>query len=334
MGNILLRNIFKNNGVYYPNIPFIPTNPNSDKVLNATTPTVTQSTNYYPFGLAITTTGTSKNKYLYNGKEIQPSNGYYDYGARMYDASVGRWFVVDALGEKHKQLSAYSYTNNNPIKYIDPDGNDWFWYSKDGKSDPTWNWQEGKEYKTGVKDNKGNEVVLKGQEAVVEFKGHKDEKLGEGENVFGKGAKLADVTVYGPGGKDDIKQYKGFSMTSDYKSFGAIADGEYNVNYDEKGKSGKLESHWAVNNRDYVSTIDGNRYGGKSNNNMKNGIFIHSSNKDGKAGTYLNKLKGYLEGISTGCLLIVPSGHGQNGFGEFNKQLKGVKNFLLQLKRD
>ena len=122
MGNMLLRNIFKNNGVYYPNIPFIPTNPNSDNVLNATTRTVTQTTNYYPFSLAITTTGTSKNKYLYNGKEIQPSNGYYDYGARMYDASVGRWFVVDAFSEKTKRWSPYCYTKNNPINSIDING--------------------------------------------------------------------------------------------------------------------------------------------------------------------------------------------------------------------
>ena len=122
MGNMLLRNIIKNNGVYYPNISFIPTNPNSDKVLNVTTRTVTQTTNYYPFGLAITTTGTSKNKYLYNGKEIQPSNAYYGYGARMYDPSVGRWFVVDAFSEKDFKNNIYNYSLNNPILMIDKGG--------------------------------------------------------------------------------------------------------------------------------------------------------------------------------------------------------------------
>ena len=160
MGKMLLRNIIKNNGVYYPNIPFIPTNPNSDKILNATTRTVTQSTNYYPFGLAITTTGTSKNKYLYNGKELQPSNAYYDYGARMYDASVGRWFVVDPLAEKGRRWSAYNYALNNPIRFVDPDG----MWAESANGFSTSNQDEIKDffdiivrYKENVKDKDGKE---------------------------------------------------------------------------------------------------------------------------------------------------------------------------------
>ena len=95
---------------------------NIRKVINATTSTVTQSTDYYPFGLAISTTGSSNNKYLYNGKEIQSGSGFYDYGARMYDAGVGRWFVVDALAEERDWLSTYNYCQNNPMSRIDPDG--------------------------------------------------------------------------------------------------------------------------------------------------------------------------------------------------------------------
>ena len=37
--------------------------------------------------------------------------------------------------------------------------------------------------------------------------------------------------------------------------------------------------------------------------------------------------------ITTGCLLIVPSGHGMNGFDEFNSQLQGVSAFHLVLTR-
>jgi RHS repeat-associated protein len=67
--------------------------------------------------------------YKYNGKELDTKKGlnWYDYGARHYDASLGRWFVVDPLAEKRYANSIYSYTSNNPINKIDPNGmlDDW-----------------------------------------------------------------------------------------------------------------------------------------------------------------------------------------------------------------
>lgn len=64
------------------------------------------------------------NKYLYNGKELQDDLGldWYDYGARFYDPSLGRFFSQDAFAEKYIDFSPYQYGANNPILFIDVNG--------------------------------------------------------------------------------------------------------------------------------------------------------------------------------------------------------------------
>ena len=78
---------------------------------------------YYPFGGTFADSS-SVQPYKYNGKELDRQSGldWYDYGARMYDAALGRWHVVDPLSEKYYSVSPYVYCANNPIKYIDPTG--------------------------------------------------------------------------------------------------------------------------------------------------------------------------------------------------------------------
>jgi hypothetical protein len=49
--------------------------------------------NYYPFGLTFnsyTKDFSQAQKYKYNGKEEQEETGWLDYGARMYQADLGR----------------------------------------------------------------------------------------------------------------------------------------------------------------------------------------------------------------------------------------------------
>lgn len=88
--------------------------------------------NYYPFGLqhkgynnTITSNSNSTaERFGYNGKENNPELGleFMDFGARNYDAAIGRWMNIDPLAEQMRRHSPYNYAFDNPVYFIDPDG--------------------------------------------------------------------------------------------------------------------------------------------------------------------------------------------------------------------
>lgn len=58
------------------------------------------------------------------GKVYPIVGASYDFGARMYDPRVGRWYSRDPLESKYPDLSPYNYVGNSPILFIDFDGED------------------------------------------------------------------------------------------------------------------------------------------------------------------------------------------------------------------
>ena len=77
---------------------------------------------YYAFGGLFG--GSSVQPFKYNGKELDTKKGlnWYDYGARHYDAALGRFTTIDPKAEDLMKWSLYSYCYDNPINFIDPDG--------------------------------------------------------------------------------------------------------------------------------------------------------------------------------------------------------------------
>ena len=140
-----------------------------------------QFNHYYPFGLPMAETTDGKQNeqpYKYNGKEFERKNGlnWVDYGARHYDAALGRFTTMDRFAEKYYSVSPYQYAGNNPVGNIDINGdsivvlhlttgehlgmliqNDseqWQYYSFNG--DKIYNSTEGS-MGGGPKDNKGEQ---------------------------------------------------------------------------------------------------------------------------------------------------------------------------------
>ncbi|HLN52739.1 MAG TPA: DUF6443 domain-containing protein [Lentimicrobium sp.] len=91
---------------------------------------VIKTDSYYPFGMDIKdlcktnneTKDIPKKKYISKDFNQEFGIDYYDFGARAYDPILCRWNSIDPFGEEYYNVSLYQYCNNNPMKFIDPDG--------------------------------------------------------------------------------------------------------------------------------------------------------------------------------------------------------------------
>jgi RHS repeat-associated protein len=103
----------------------------------------TSEVRYKAWGEDRYTYGTSPTSYRYTGQRQEAAPGYwrgiglYFYGARWYDAALGRFTSPDSIIPAQQGVMGndrYAYVNNSPINFIDPSGH----YGKDVHYDLTY----------------------------------------------------------------------------------------------------------------------------------------------------------------------------------------------------
>ena len=257
----------------------------------------------------------------FTGKEKDEETGFGYFGARYMDHELmTMWLSVDPMADKYPNISPYAYCAWNPVKLVDPDGNDWYEILNEKTGEKEIKWTDYHSQKE-MDDNNQSGTYL--GERVVLFEGSRDEKLDKDSKLEGSDGKYATVKVYGEN-ETDYNEFRGFTMSSDYNKYGAIADGYYDVTYDKKGKSGATPSNYAVESRKPVDCLDNINYA--YNNNIpgayspteKDGIFVHRTNNNGYAGG----------NVSTGCPLIRAS-----DWKSF-KNMVGANGFKMIIRRD
>ncbi len=120
----------------------------SNRVVASQSGSVEQVNHYYPYGLSFpldshTSSGSDSSgpsaggddqPWKYSGNELMSLGGLsvYDFNARTYDQSLGRFLSIDPLAENYYSVSPYAFCSNNPVNFVDPDGMAWYFSGTSG----------------------------------------------------------------------------------------------------------------------------------------------------------------------------------------------------------
>ena len=104
-----------NNGIKYYHSDHL----GSNSLVTESNGELEEENKYLPFGENL---DSSEERFTFTGKETDKSGLQYT-GARYYDQDIGRFTTVDPI---KSGMNHYVYTDNNPLKYVDPSGLDYY----------------------------------------------------------------------------------------------------------------------------------------------------------------------------------------------------------------
>ena len=65
---------------------------------------------------------TANSTYTFSAKEKDSETGLSYFGSRYYSSDLSVWLSVDPMSDKYPSLSPYTYCADNPVKLVDPNG--------------------------------------------------------------------------------------------------------------------------------------------------------------------------------------------------------------------
>ena len=254
-------------------------------------------------------------QYKFQNKEWQDELGFntYDFGARGYMPDIVRTPTLDPLAEKFYSFSPYSFLNNNPLRFVDPDGKQSIDFDKVNRNENSNSgFSDGPQYiASTVVDNRGK---------IIDHKDDGDDNIylnKRGGIVVGKERKGVEYT---PG-----KTVRRADLLEDFNYTNGVITDVSRINAEKKaGKNPNAQIH-------NCPVCSARRCNGASHTNIRRatnsgvaGVTTRGAILTTTASTYVYGWSGFLSGLFLGF----STGYGDdvfNQYDEYNAELEKEK---------
>ena len=184
--------------------------------------------------------------YTFSAKEKDVETGLSYFGSRYYSSDLSIWLSVDPMSAKYPSLSPYTYCADNPVKLVDPNGEEVWIPGVDEKGNVTYTAEKGDSYRTFVdqfyclKKGEDNKFQDKSLEIFKNagYKGGEHAVVKEGDVITGK-------AVYDAMG-NEVLEGDWSNMTNNQKAYQI----KFAFDYGKKSKS-SIGQEYAIDLNDF-----------------------------------------------------------------------------------